>query len=62
MWAAAVAYTLLFVVAVLTGNVLKDAQTVMDYHLGRRARSNPPIAIEASVAAVARVLRGRRSG
>jgi threonine synthase len=50
------------VVGILTGNVLKDAQTVMDYHLGGRGRSNPPIAIEASVAAVAGVLRGRRSG
>jgi threonine synthase len=45
------------VVAVLTGHVLKDPQAVIDYHAGRRPRSNPPREIEATVAAVERVLR-----
>jgi threonine synthase len=45
------------VVAVLTGHVLKDAQAVMDFHLGRGRRANPPVEIEPSIAAVERVLK-----
>lgn len=47
------------VVAVLTGHVLKDAQTVMDYHLAGNRRSNPPVEIEANVGAVERFLKRR---
>ena len=46
------------VVCVLTGHVLKDAQTVMDYHLGRRRGANAPVEIEARVADVERLLGG----
>ena len=45
------------VVAVLTGHLLKDPQAVIDFHRGGARRSNPPVEIEASVAAVERVLR-----
>src|SRR5262249_54124681 len=46
------------VVAVLTGNMLKDPQAVIEYHMGASRRgSNRPITIEASVKAVERVLR-----
>jgi threonine synthase len=45
------------VVCVLTGHVLKDAQTVMDYHLRGGRGANAPIEIEARVAAVERALR-----
>jgi threonine synthase len=45
------------VVAVLTGHVLKDSQAVMDFHLGRGRRANPPVEIESSIAAVERVLK-----
>lgn len=45
------------VVCILTGHVLKDAESVMDYHVARRRRgSNPPVEIDARVAAVARFL------
>ena len=47
-------------VAILTGHVLKDAETVIRYHERRGPRANPPIAIEPSVSAVERVLRKRR--
>ncbi|MFI5184049.1 MAG: pyridoxal-phosphate dependent enzyme, partial [Vicinamibacteria bacterium] len=47
------------VVAVLTGHVLKDAQTTMDYHRGGNRRSNPPVEIEAKVSAVERFLKKR---
>jgi len=51
------------VVAILTGHVLKDPQTVMDFHLGASRRANAPVEIEASVAAVERLLsRARRQG
>ncbi|MBI3931961.1 MAG: threonine synthase [Acidobacteria bacterium] len=46
------------VVAVLTGHLLKDPQTVMDFHLGRRRGANAPIEIAPTLAAVARVLKG----
>jgi threonine synthase len=45
------------VVAVLTGHVLKDPQAVMDFHRGGSRRANPPVEIDASVAAVARFVR-----
>jgi threonine synthase len=48
------------VVAVLTGHLLKDPQTVMEFHAGRGRRANPPLEIEPTVGAVERVLRGRR--
>jgi threonine synthase len=47
------------VVAVLTGHVLKDPELVVQYHEQMRPvppRANTPIAIDATVAAVARVL------
>jgi threonine synthase len=47
------------VVAILTGHVLKDSQTVMDYHRGGQRRSNPPVEIDAKVSAVERFLRKR---
>jgi threonine synthase len=47
------------VVAVLTGHLLKDPDIVMGFHRSRSPRANPPIAIEPTVAAVARVLRRR---
>jgi threonine synthase len=45
------------VVAILTGHVLKDAETVMRFHEGRSRRANPPIEIEARVSAVEKILR-----
>jgi threonine synthase len=45
------------VVAVLTGHVLKDPQTVMDFHLGRGRLANAPVEIDPTIAAVERVLR-----
>jgi threonine synthase len=45
------------VVAVLTGHVLKDPQAVIDFHRGGARGANPPVEIEASVAAVERLLR-----
>ena len=47
------------VVAVLTGHLLKDPQTVMDYHAGRHRGANPPIEIDPRVADVERVFRRR---
>jgi threonine synthase len=46
------------VVAVLTGHVLKDPQTVIDFHRGGARGANPPVEIEASLSAVERLLRG----
>jgi threonine synthase len=49
------------IVAVLTGHVLKDPGTLLAYHREMDpppARANRPVAIEATVAAVERVLRG----
>ena len=45
------------VVAILTGHLLKDPQTVMDWHLARGRGRNRPIEIEAKVSAVERVLK-----
>jgi threonine synthase len=49
------------VVAVLTGNVLKDPQAVIDFHMARRATAaaNRPIEVRGRVAEVERLL-GRR--
>jgi threonine synthase len=49
------------VVGVLTGHLLKDPETVIDYH-GRRGRprANPPIEIAGRLAEVERVLRSLR--
>ncbi len=47
------------VVAVLTGHVLKDAESAMRFHERRGPRANPPIAIEPRVSDVERVLRKR---
>ena len=47
-------------VAILTGHLLKDAETVMRFHASRGSRRNPPIAIEPTVAAVERLLARRR--
>jgi len=48
------------VVAILTGNILKDPGAVMSFHERRGPHRNPPIEIEARLSAVERVLRGRR--
>jgi threonine synthase len=46
------------VVAVLTGHLLKDPQTVMDFHMrGRRRGSNPPAEIDADLRSVERILK-----
>jgi len=45
------------VVAVLTGHVLKDAETVMRFHSRSGRGRNPPVEIEPTVRAVERVLR-----
>jgi threonine synthase len=47
------------VVAVLTGHVLKDAETAMRFHERRGPRANPPIPIEPRVSEVERILRRR---
>jgi threonine synthase len=47
------------VVAVLTGHVLKDPGVVMDFHSRAGLYRNPPVTIEARVAAVERVLKRR---
>ena len=48
------------VVAILTGHVLKDPQTVIDFHTRPSGRgANPPVAIEAKVKAVERLLRAK---
>jgi threonine synthase len=44
------------VVAVLTGNVLKDPQAVIDFHMSREKGANRPVEIEARVSEVARLL------
>jgi hypothetical protein len=44
---------------VLTGHVLKDPGVVMDFHAGRGPHRNPPVAIEARLSEVERVLRRR---
>jgi threonine synthase len=48
------------VVAILTGHILKDAETVMRFHERRGRRANPPITIEPRVSEVEKVLRGIR--
>jgi len=48
------------VVAILTGNILKDPEAVMSFHSRRGPRRNPPIEIEARLGDVERVLKGRR--
>ncbi len=45
------------VVAVLTGHLLKDAETVIRFHDRRGGRRNPPVEIEPEVRAVERLLR-----
>ncbi|HKC11299.1 MAG TPA: threonine synthase [Vicinamibacteria bacterium] len=50
------------VVAVLTGHLLKDPQSVIDFHRGRTRGANPPLAIDATVSAVERVLERSRFG
>ncbi len=45
------------VVAVLTGHVLKDPQTVIAFHEGGARGANPAVEIDASLSAVERVLR-----
>jgi len=48
------------VVAVLTGHLLKDPETVMDFHMrGGRRGSNPPSEIDADLRAVERILKRR---
>jgi threonine synthase len=48
------------VVAILTGHLLKDSQTVIEFHQGKRRGANPPIEIDGRLAEVERVLsRGR---
>lgn len=44
------------VVAVLTGHLLKDPEAVVRYHESASPGANPPIEIEANIAAVERVL------
>ena len=49
------------VVAVLTGNLLKDPQAVIDFHMASKGRgANRPIEIAPSIKAVERVLRNVR--
>jgi len=48
------------VVAVLTGNVLKDPQAVIDFHMSRARGANRPVEIEARVSEVERLLRNVR--
>jgi threonine synthase len=45
------------VVAILTGHVLKDAETVIRYHSRKGVGRNPPVEIEPTVKAVERLLR-----
>jgi threonine synthase len=45
------------VVAILTGHVLKDAETVIRYHSRKGAGRNPPVEIEPTVRAVEHLLR-----
>jgi threonine synthase len=47
------------VVAVLTGHLLKDPGTVMDFHGRSGGHRNPPVTIEPRLAEVARVLKHR---
>ncbi|MGA7160450.1 MAG: threonine synthase [Bacteroidota bacterium] len=45
------------VVGILTGNILKDPQIIVDYHVASRSKhSNPPVDIEASISEVKRFL------
>lgn len=48
------------VVAVLTGHILKDAETVMEYHGHPHGLANPPVEIEGRVAEIERLLRATR--
>jgi threonine synthase len=49
------------VVAILTGHLLKDPETVIDFHTRGRARgANRPVEIDGSLTAVERLLRRRR--
>ena len=43
-------------------DVLKDPQSVIDFHRGRTRGANPPLAIEATVSAVERLLERGRFG
>jgi hypothetical protein len=46
------------VVAILTGHLLKDPETVIDFHTRGGGRgANPPVEIEASLRAVEGILR-----
>jgi len=45
------------VVGILTGNILKDPQIIVDYHIGKKGnRSNPPVEIAPSINEVAKFL------
>ena len=45
------------VVGILTGNILKDPQTIVDYHMQKRGTyANPPVEIGASIAEVKKFL------
>jgi len=48
------------VVAILTGHVLKDPKSVIDFHTSRARGANKPVEIEARVSEVARLLRRSR--
>lgn len=48
------------VVAVLTGHILKDAETVMDYHGHAHELANPPVEIEGRLAEIERLLPATR--
>ena len=43
--------------AILTGHLLKDPQTVIEYHVGRGRGANRPVEIAPRVAGVERLLR-----
>ena len=50
------------VVGILTGNVLKDPGTTVDYHTGgwpQAQYANAPVQVEGTLAAVAKVIEGR---
>jgi threonine synthase len=45
------------IVAVLTGHILKDVDTILEFHRPRKRGANPPIEIEPRISAVERLLR-----
>jgi threonine synthase len=49
------------VVGILTGNILKDPQVIVDYHFNKaRPLANPPVEIRATIGDVAKILSERK--